>query len=105
MTDAISASDIAPWPSLNPQRVSEAVQALAEGIEDPALRAQLHALATVIGPLSALPPDPRAQELGRVLARALERDDEAGVVSAARELAAHNRSLAQSVDWSAVSGG
>lgn len=79
---------------------------LAAGTEDASLRAQLHGLATVVGLLPTQQRnDPRREQLGRALAEALEQDDEPAVLAAAAQLAAWDRSIAQTVDWSAVSGG
>jgi hypothetical protein len=96
----------APWPPLDPRRVSDAAAELAAQVDEPALRAQLHGLATAIG---CLPAQQRVHadrdELRRALELALRADEEDLVIAAARRLAAYDRSVAQAVDWSAVSGG
>lgn len=95
-----------PWPPLHTQRLAEAVDALAEPLGDAALRAQLHALATVLTSLSVQNvTDPERPERERTLERALAGEDEAAVIVAARVLAAIDRRAVQQVDWSAVSGG
>jgi hypothetical protein len=86
--------------------VSAAAAGLAAQVDEPALRAQLHGLATAIGCLPAQEqPHADRDGLRRALARALDAGDERGVIAAARRLAAYDRSVAQAVDWSAVSGG
>lgn len=95
-----------PWAPLRPRRLADAVTALAEPLEDAALRAQLRALATV---LTSLPvgdvADPARPAHERALERALADEDEAAIIASARALAAIDRRAVQSVDWSAVSGG
>jgi len=106
VSDAQPSPSPTPWPPLNPQRIAASVTSLAERADDAALRAQLHALGTVVGCLTAqLPADPRAVELQAALEQALAHGNDSQVVSAARRLAAHHRASGDTVDWSAVSGG
>jgi hypothetical protein len=106
MTDVTPPAAPGPWPILDAERLADAVGGLAESASEPALRAQLHALATVLGSLPAQGPGDEVRgSLERALDTALERGDDAAVVAAARTLAARDRTAVQSVDWSAVSGG
>ena len=102
-----SAADNGPWPPLRPERLAAAVATLAANQQDTALRAQLSALATVLASLDARRErDGSARaELERRLETAIETDDEAAVIQAARSLTRADRAAVQSVDWSAVSGG
>jgi hypothetical protein len=111
-----SSSAQPPWPPLAAAQLSRATRALAAGVAEPALRAQLEALATAIDCLGAQPGggESREGEASRsgsdaqpegALARALAAGDETAVIDAARRLAAADRGLVPPVDWSAVSGG
>lgn len=107
--DQTEAPGAAAWPQLDPERVVEAVRDLSAGVEDPALRAQLHSLVAVLDCLSAQHVEQHVREdLGRLeaeLAAALAEGDEPAVLAGARRLAARQRALVGAVDWSAVSGG
>jgi hypothetical protein len=97
------------WPPLSPERVVAAVRDLSAGVEEPALRAQLHSLLAVLECLEAQRVQQHAREdLGTLEAElnaALAAGDEPAVLASARRLAARQRSLVGAVDWSAVSGG
>lgn len=80
--------------------------ALADRVGEPDVRAQLHALASLLDSLAS--PDPgHGQRAGheRAIALALEAGDDAAAIRAMRELAAIDRSAVRTVDWSAASSG
>lgn len=94
------------WPAHDPERLADAVVALAERVAEPDVRAELHALSAVIrntGRERAVAAESAARA-GR-LADALATGDEDAVVAALRQLTAHNREAVRPVDWSAASGG
>jgi hypothetical protein len=87
-------------------RLAEAVRALAERATDPALRAQLHALAGTMENLDAQPSVPAEQQaLEQAVDAALDASDEPGLVAAMRALGACERATIRPVDWSAASRG
>jgi hypothetical protein len=96
----------APWPRLSAERLAQALLPLAEQVQEPALRAQLNALATVLSSLPAQRAGDEARaEAERALEEAMGRGDEEAAIELARRLAASDRAAVQAVDWSAVSGG
>ena len=80
--------------------------ALAERVGEPDVRAQLHALASLLHSLDS-PDSGHGQRAGleRAIAVALEDGDEAEAIRAMRELAVIDRSAVRTVDWSAASSG
>ena len=97
-------TDTQSWPPLDPGRLGDAVAALAERVEEPDIRAQLHALAGLVRNLVEPADEARAQ-LARALADALESGDERALLSATRALARADRERVRPVDWHAASGG
>ena len=89
--------------ALEPDRLADAVAALAAGVPDAGVRAQLHALAGIVRNAGREPADTAA--LQAALEEALEREDEPAVIAAMRRLAAAERAGLRAVDWSAASGG
>jgi hypothetical protein len=97
-------SETASWPPLDPGRLGDAVDALAERVAEPDVRAQLHALAGLVRNLVE-PTDAARAGLARALAQALESGDEAAFLAATRALARADRERVTPVDWRAASGG
>jgi hypothetical protein len=97
---------VSAWPPLDPERLADAVAALAEQVAERPVRAQLHALSGILRNL-------RREELGATgrvelesaLAAALAAEDEPAVLAAVRELAAADRAVVRPVDWTAASSG
>ena len=88
------------------ERLADAVSALARRVDDPLVRAQLHALGGIARNLDAPPPDPAARrELEGAIDAALDAGDEPAALAAMRRLAALEREPIRPVDWSAASGG
>jgi hypothetical protein len=90
----------------DPERLADAVTALATRATDPEVRAQLHALDGLLRALAAPAPEP-AQRAPLVAAidAAIERGEEHAAIAAMRRLAALDRAAVPSVDWSAASRG
>jgi hypothetical protein len=87
-------------------RLAASVALLTERVGEPAVRAQLHALAPLLQDIGSPPPDPVARaRLEEAIARAIASEDEAGLIAAMEQLAALDRAAAGSVAWSAASGG
>lgn len=97
-------SETASWPPVDPGRLGDAVDALAERVAEPDVRAQLHALAGLVRNLVE-PTDEARVPLVRALAEALESGDEERLVAATRALARADRERVTPVDWRAASGG
>jgi hypothetical protein len=97
-------SNAEPWPAVDPERLADAVAALADRVAEPEVRAQLHALAGLVRNL-VVPADDARPERARELADALAAGDEARTLAAARVLARADRAFVQPVDWRAASGG
>ncbi len=93
-------------PEVTPARLAESVAELAARVDEASVRAQLHALVSLLENIDSGDPDPseRAPLEDRIGA-ALESDDEAGAIAAMRELAALDRAAVRAVDWSAASSG
>jgi hypothetical protein len=88
------------WPPVEPERLADAVELLADRVEERDVRAQLNALAAVLRNVGRESEgEAERQELQRALA---ERPDDLDVL---RRLAALNRAAVRPVDWSAVTGG
>jgi hypothetical protein len=95
-----------PWPAFDPERVADAVAALAERVAEKDVKAQLHALSAVIRNAAREQAEAPERELrSRALAAALATEDEGAVISALQQLTALNREVVRPVDWSAASGG
>jgi hypothetical protein len=93
-------------PPIGQHRLADALSELATRIEAPDVRAQLHALAALLGNLgSQVAPDDVRGPLEVAITAAIEVGDEAGAISAMRRLAALDRSVLAPVDWSAVTRG
>lgn len=91
---------------VTPGRLAASASQLAGRVAEPEVRAQLHALASLLDSLAAPEPDhSRRAPLEEEIAGALEHDDEPGAIAAMRGLAAIDRSAVRTVDWSAASGG
>jgi len=94
------------WPKPEPSRLAAAVAALAEGVAEADVRAQLHALGAVLANLGAEGRNEVvAQELDRALEAAIGVEDERRALAVLRELTALDRSTVSPVDWSLASGG
>jgi hypothetical protein len=93
-------------PPVSHDRLADALSDLASRIEAPDVRAQLNALAAVLGNIgSHVAPDDARRPLEASIAAAVEAGDEAGAIAAMRRLAALDRSVLVPVDWSAVTRG
>lgn len=92
------------WPPADPERLADAVAGLADGVAEPEVRAQLHALAGLIRNL-VTPRDEARTSLSRELAEALASRNEARSLEAARVLGRFDRDRVRPVDWRAASGG
>ncbi len=93
-------------PPVGKVRLADALSDLAARIEAPDVRAQLNALAALLGNLgSHVAPDDARGPLEDSIVAGIEAGDEAGVISAMRQLAALDRSVLAPVDWSAVTRG
>ncbi|HUA72290.1 MAG TPA: hypothetical protein VMA96_14445 [Solirubrobacteraceae bacterium] len=96
-------------PALRPvaqDRLADALSDLAAGIEAPDVRAQLNALAALLGNLGRpVASDDVRRPLEESIAAAIGAGDEAGAISAMRQLAALDRSALAPVDWSAATRG
>ena len=87
-------------------RLADAVSDLAARIEAPDVRAQLNALAALLRNLgSGVAPEDARRPLEESITAAIDAGDEAGAISAMRQLAALDRSVLAPVDWSAVTRG
>jgi len=87
-------------------RLADALSDLAGRIEAPDVRAQLNSLAALLGNLgSRVASDDVRRPLEEAIAAAIDAGDEAGAISAMRQLAALDRSALAPVDWSAVTRG
>jgi hypothetical protein len=86
-----------------PDRLADALTALAARVPDAGVRAQLHALAGIVRNADRQPVD--TQALTAALDDAVEREDEPAAIAAMRRLAAAERAGLRAVDWSAASGG
>lgn len=93
------------WPPPPPDRLADAVAALAERVEERDIRAQLHALAGVLRNLGREALDGEARSrIGTELADAVTAGDEQRTIVLMRELARLDRAAVRPVDWSAASG-
>lgn len=93
-------------PGVANDRLAGAVSDLAARIDAPDVRAQLNALAALLGNLgSHVASDDARRPLEESIAAAIDDGDEAGAISAMRRLAALDRSVLAQVDWSAVTRG
>jgi hypothetical protein len=93
-------------PPVGQHRLADALSDLAAHIDAPDVRAQLNALAALLGNLgSQVAPDDARGTLEESIAAAVRSGDEAGAISAMRRLAALDRSMLAPVDWSAVTRG
>jgi hypothetical protein len=92
--------------SAEADRLAAACIALAARVDDPAVRAQLHALGGVVRNV-VLAPAPAAvrEQLEARVGAAMAAGDEPSAIAAMRELAALDRASVAAVDWSAASGG
>ena len=92
-------------PRPDPARVAEAVEALADQVEVPDVRAQLVALAGIIRAMRprAVPDEVRAALAA--VAEADEAEDDAALVAALRAYATAEGRGAPRVDWTRASGG
>jgi hypothetical protein len=90
----------------DPQRLADAVTALAARTADPEVRGQLHALDGLLRGLARpqVAPAERAP-LETALDAAMDRGDEREAIAAMRRLAVLERAGLPSVDWSAASRG
>jgi hypothetical protein len=93
-------------PPVGSDRLADALSDLAARIPAPDVRAQLNALAALLRNLgSHVAPDDTRGPLEQSIIAAIEAGDEAGALSAMRQLAALDRSVLAPVDWSAVTRG
>lgn len=92
-------------PRIDPARVADAIDALAERVADADARAQLHATAGIVRNLVAPPAPPGAADALAALGAAERAGDDDAVVEAIARLAAAERALLRPVDWTAASGG
>jgi hypothetical protein len=95
-----------PPPSDEPERLADAVSALASRVAEPEVRAQLHALGGLVRNL-ARPPVPAGEReaVEAALQTAVDRGDEPAAIAAMRQMAALDRASIRPVDWSAASRG
>ena len=94
------------WPAPTPDRLADAVAALAERVAAVVVRAQLHALSAVLRNIGRETLDGEARNrLGAELAEAVTAGDEQRTIALMRELARLDRAAVRAVDWSAASGG
>ncbi|HEY2652111.1 MAG TPA: hypothetical protein VGI50_09335 [Solirubrobacteraceae bacterium] len=93
-------------PPVDKDRLADALSDLAARIDAPDVRAQLNALAALLRNLgSQVAADDLRGALEESIGAAIKAGDEAGAISAMRRLAALDRSVLASVDWSAVTRG
>jgi len=93
------------WPAPSPDRLADAVAALAERVGEREIRAQLHALTGVLRNLGRETLDAEARSrIGAELADAVAAGAEQRTIALMRELARLDRAAVRAVDWSAASG-
>jgi len=93
------------WPAPSPDRLADAVAALAERVGERDIRAQLHALTGVLRNLGRETLDGEARSrIGAELADAVAAGAEQRAIALMRELARLDRAAVRAVDWSAASG-
>ena len=94
------------WPAPTPDRLADAVAALAERVAAGDVRAQLHALSDILRNVGRETIDGEARSrLGAELTDAVTAGDEQRTILLMRELARMDRAAVRAVDWSAASGG
>lgn len=94
------------WPPPDLNRLADVVRILAEEVEPPEVRAQIHAVGALLRHIGREVGDEQARaQSGQRIAQAVADGDEAAMVQAMRELTSRDRSLVDPVDWSAVTGG
>jgi hypothetical protein len=97
---------VSAWPPVAPDRLADALAALAGRVAERDVKAQLHSLAAVLRNLGGDGADADARlQLERAVAEAVAEEDEARAVAALRELTSLNRAAVRPVDWSAATGG
>jgi len=93
-------------PPVSHDRLAGAVAELSRRVGQPELRAQLNALGALLSNLESHVASQEARvPLEAAISRAVQVDDEQGVIAAMRRLAAVDRAVLAAVDWSAVTGG
>jgi hypothetical protein len=97
-------------PRLEPEVIASAVGRLADRVEAPEVRAQLHALAGIVRNLVAPAPAPGLEDTYAGLedahsGLATAPDEPAAVLDALRVLIGRERVTLRAVDWTAASGG
>jgi hypothetical protein len=97
---------VSAWPPAAPDRLADALTALAGRVAERDVRAQLHSLAAVLRNLGGEAAGAEERlELERALAAAVAAADEPRAVAALRDLTRLNREAVGPVDWSAATGG
>ena len=94
------------WPAPPPDRLADAVAALADRAGEGDVRAQLHALSGVLRNIGRETIDGEARSrLAAELADAVAAGDEQRTIALMRALARLDRAAVRAVNWSAASGG
>jgi hypothetical protein len=96
---------VSAWPPLAGERLGDAVAALAERVSEADVRAQLHALASILRNLGReAEGGEERRALSTALVAAVAAGEEEQAIEVARRLAALDRAAVRPVDWTAASG-